>query len=269
MKEKNIKINLITIIVVLISVTLIIMMNFTIEFGGFQILLSILLIGLEIVLNRATRIMEIKEDLNKRNKILIAMAILMVIYIFIGIIIEINVYSTFIPEVAKVFVSYDIKEMAIGICIGGIITFGTILSKLFLKKETETAILQESEENVNTIDIMLLVVFICITIFSIVILVMSIQYPTSGIQPVTTQTYDIPKRIFNSNFTPYMGEKQSASQVKLLISAVEASNATNEERQVEIEPEDINTKLKASKKYSVELEYDDEGYVNEIIITEE
>lgn len=78
---------------------------------------------------------------------------------------------------------------------------------------------------------------------------------------------DIAVRTFNSNFTPYEGTEQSASQIRSLISAVRSSNA-NSEHQVEIQG--ISTSdIEANGSYTVELEYDEENYICVITITEE
>lgn len=76
-------------------------------------------------------------------------------------------------------------------------------------------------------------------------------------------------RTFNAKFSPYFGKSQSSSQVRTLVSAIKASNAIDSEHQVTLEPSNIATRLVASKKYTVEPGYDNEGYVNQISIVEE
>lgn len=71
---------------------------------------------------------------------------------------------------------------------------------------------------------------------------------------------------FNTMFTSYEGTGRSASSIRTLLTIVNKTNETHSDKHpIEVDmPE-----LKTSKKYSVELEYDDQGYINKIIITEE
>ncbi len=82
-------------------------------------------------------------------------------------------------------------------------------------------------------------------------------------------------RTFNSQFTAYEGEAVSGSQIKELISAVEASNAKDDEHQVTLSSGSgfisESKQVKASKKYKVELSYGGgdtkTGYIQQISIT--
>ena len=71
---------------------------------------------------------------------------------------------------------------------------------------------------------------------------------------------------FNANFTSYEGEGQSAAQVRSIISAVKSSNAKSEHQ---IEVKGVTTELRANRKYTVTLEYDEVGYISIINIEEE
>ena len=82
-------------------------------------------------------------------------------------------------------------------------------------------------------------------------------------------------RTFNSQFTAYEGESVSGSQIKELISAVEASNAKDDEHKVKLTTGtnyiSESKQVKSSKKYKVELSYgggdSKTGYIQEITIT--
>ena len=74
---------------------------------------------------------------------------------------------------------------------------------------------------------------------------------TSGMQSQKIQT-------FNSQFTAYEGTRKG-SEIKSIFNAVRASNATDEEHQVEFGDIDSATDLKATKNYDVELSYSDDG----------
>lgn len=83
-------------------------------------------------------------------------------------------------------------------------------------------------------------------------------------------------RTFNSQFTAYEGEAVSGSQIKELISAVEANNAKDDEHKVTLTTGTNNvtksSQVVASKKYKVELSYGNDdasktGYIQEITIT--
>lgn len=76
----------------------------------------------------------------------------------------------------------------------------------------------------------------------------------------------MPVRTFNSNFTPYEGENQSASQIRALKSAVKANN-DNKERKVELDMSGV--KLTNDGRYTVTMQYDDEGYIIKIKIEED
>lgn len=122
------------------------------------------------------------------------------------------------------------------------------------------------EEKISIIDVILLIVFILILIFIFSIYIICNQ-TNDYVESVIPEDYGKPteRRTFNSNFTPYEGANQSAGNVRSLVSDVHASNANNEEHQVElIMPE----KLSGSKVYKVELEYGEDEYINRIVVTE-
>lgn len=80
--------------------------------------------------------------------------------------------------------------------------------------------------------------------------------------------------LFNSIFEKYSGTKKSISEIKLLYSAVITSNTSesklsNSNRIVKINneiPKTIPSDLDSKKKYTVLLEYNENGYINNIII---
>ncbi len=85
---------------------------------------------------------------------------------------------------------------------------------------------------------------------------------------------------FNTQFSTYAGTKVSSAQCKSLLSVVLASNSTNDDHQVTatFNGDECTSaaaigaamqELSSSKKYTIELEKDAEGYINEIIIDEE
>lgn len=85
------------------------------------------------------------------------------------------------------------------------------------------------------------------------------------------------RQTFNAKFTVYEGSEMTALQIKSLLSAIEANNAvesskTNIEEQhlVTLDGTGITKKeqIDNTKKYNVELSYDDDEYVNSIKITE-
>lgn len=92
--------------------------------------------------------------------------------------------------------------------------------------------------------------------------------PKSSEDDVLKQAELIALRTFNSNFTPYFGDSNSASQVRALVSSVKSSNALNKEHQIILEPSDIDKKVNSAKKYNIDAEFDDAGYINKIIIEE-
>lgn len=85
---------------------------------------------------------------------------------------------------------------------------------------------------------------------------------------------------FNIQFSTYAGTKVSSAQCKSLLSVVLASNSTDDEHQVTVtfNGDECTSaaaigaamqEISSSKKYTIELEEDAEGYINEVIIDEE
>lgn len=85
-------------------------------------------------------------------------------------------------------------------------------------------------------------------------------------QDIENQVNDIVLRTFNSNFEPYEGTGRSASQVRALSSTVKSNNSNDPDHQVSLEIPEI---LDSSIKYSVEIIYGTDGYVSNIIVSEE
>ena len=74
---------------------------------------------------------------------------------------------------------------------------------------------------------------------------------------------DTAKEAFNNMFTKYEGT-QKGSTVKVLIQEIEKNNADNDTRIVKIE---VNASdIEVSSIYNIKVNYDDNGYVNEVIV---
>ena len=106
-------------------------------------------------------------------------------------------------------------------------------------------------------------ILISILLISVGVLIMNSTGDTQ--KSVEDQSKAIAIRTFNSQFTPYAGSNQSASQIRSLISAVKASDGTNADHKVDLVTPDP---IKANVKYDVTLSYGDDGYVNKIVVTE-
>lgn len=76
-------------------------------------------------------------------------------------------------------------------------------------------------------------------------------------------------KMFNSQFTPFAGEGQTASQIRSLVSTVKASNAKYPDNQITSENFSVPDTLNAKYKYNVSIEYDDGGYIYKITVTQE
>lgn len=85
---------------------------------------------------------------------------------------------------------------------------------------------------------------------------------------------------FNSLFSSYVGTNVSSAQCKSLLSAVLSSNSTNEEHQINatVNGDECTSaaaigaamqELNSSKKYTIEMAKDADGYINEITIDEQ
>lgn len=85
------------------------------------------------------------------------------------------------------------------------------------------------------------------------------------------QTKAMAIKAFNAQFETYKKEDNSSNQIKALISLIETNNATREDdHKVDISTDGITKidQLLSDKKYKVEFLTDVEGYINEVIITE-
>ena len=79
------------------------------------------------------------------------------------------------------------------------------------------------------------------------------------------QVEDTEKQVFNSRFTIYVGETTNTNSIKNLQQSIKASNAVNTDHTVKYTgPESIKT----TGKYGVNIKYDNDGYVCEVIVTE-
>lgn len=77
--------------------------------------------------------------------------------------------------------------------------------------------------------------------------------------------------VFNATFKPYMGDSVSGSQINMLIEKVRNTNETMEGKEVRIKANisrwdyDSN-KADIESYYKVSCEYDDNGYINTILL---
>ena len=71
-------------------------------------------------------------------------------------------------------------------------------------------------------------------------------------------------KTFNAQFTMYEGTKKGA-EIKGLFNMVEASNTVNDSHQVSISGVSLS-EIKSTVSYNVSLNYDDEGYIDQISI---
>lgn len=83
--------------------------------------------------------------------------------------------------------------------------------------------------------------------------------------------YSVAIREFNAQFTAYEGANNSAAQIRSLIATIDASNAL---KRVDSEEDEGFVKytgpksFSTNKQYKVELKYNNEGLVCEVIVTE-
>ena len=85
------------------------------------------------------------------------------------------------------------------------------------------------------------------------------------------QTKAMAIKSFNAQFETYKKEDNSSNQIKALISSIETNNATREDdHKINLSTDGITKvdQLLSDKKYKVEFLTDVEGYINEVIITE-
>lgn len=74
------------------------------------------------------------------------------------------------------------------------------------------------------------------------------------------------KEMFNMRFNVYEGQQRGGA-VKALITSVTSANS-NGKRRIKIDGIKDITSIDSKNKYNVKMNYDSEGYINEIIITE-
>lgn len=85
------------------------------------------------------------------------------------------------------------------------------------------------------------------------------------------QTKEMAIKAFNAQFETYKKDDNSSNQIKALISLIETNNSTRaDDHTVNISSDGITKvdELLADKKYKVEFLTDVEGYINEVVITE-
>lgn len=248
MKKTNIIINMITIIAILINTIAILEI---VKNDGTELLLVhlLLIILLQIILNRVARILELNQWIKQRNVIIVIMTVIVPTLTVLLTVSKITEYSKIL--------SYYTEEIIIEICIIIIITLGAALTRLISNKTKR----EMRTKKINKVDIIISIICIIVTIFNCVLA----MNPTESSDGPAIEQTEMETRAFNSNLIPYEGDNQGANQVISLISIVKKSNESELEHQIElIKPE----KIENSKKYCVELKYDEEKYINEIIITE-
>ena len=159
MKEKNIKINVISIIIALINIIPVIGLCFIFHDWEISVVPSIL-VAIEIILNRIARVMEIKQDNKKRKITIIAMVVIILAYI---------IYLVVTNKGIMLLDDFGRGKYVSEICMAIIITVWTIIREAMIsnKKEQEEMI----ERKVNIIDIEILVAIILIVIFNICIFI--------------------------------------------------------------------------------------------------
>ena len=83
-----------------------------------------------------------------------------------------------------------------------------------------------------------------------------------------SQTDSMAIQSYNAQFTAYEGTGKSASQVRSLVSAINASNARSSQTAIKINGADASTydtsALSESEKYDVTISYGTDGYVNNV-----
>lgn len=127
-------------------------------------------------------------------------------------------------------------------------------------------------------------ILISILLISVGVLIMNSTSGVTGGMDSSAKAMEM--QSFNSQFTSYAGKGIAASQVRSLVSAVISSNATNDNHTISVttsgkgfnsdavktgtsvasELAKINQGLKSTYKFTVELSYDDEGFINAITI---
>lgn len=88
------------------------------------------------------------------------------------------------------------------------------------------------------------------------------------VESVTSEAKHMELVTFNSQFTAFEGkEKNSISELRALENMINVSNMTNSTHQIEMILPNGYTEiddLDKGKKYSIILEYDEQGYVNKV-----
>lgn len=127
---------------------------------------------------------------------------------------------------------------------------------------------QKQLEKLKKTNLKLLIIFYILVVAIIVLVILITSWSGNGrsVDDFDETKYQIES--FNSKYTAYMGKAVTGSTVKSLMIEIRASNAQNEEHQVLQEGIQASNQIRSSKMYEVEAEYDEEGYINKIIITE-
>ena len=113
-----------------------------------------------------------------------------------------------------------------------------------------------------------------ISIIALILTITSSAFATDGTPDLnallgntTTSMGDDKIQSFNSKFTMYEGESRKGSEIKNLFSAVEASNIVDAEHKVTLSGVSEEN-IELTKEYTVSLQKDTAGYVNQITIKE-
>lgn len=98
----------------------------------------------------------------------------------------------------------------------------------------------------------------------------NIENRTTGEEEYIESLDNTAIEVANANLEEYEGINISSSTIKALFDKVESNNKTTQEHSINFNDEGITTKeqVEEGKNYNVELLYNEEGYIDEIKITE-
>jgi predicted nucleic acid-binding Zn ribbon protein len=143
------------------------------------------------------------------------------------------------------------------------------------KEETEMEELEKIKKKTKRLKKIEIILFIILIILVLVIvffrdIITEIYwYEIADIYASVTPgcNFSQKKLTFNSQFLAYEGTRKG-SKLRSLFNVIAASNATDEEHQVSCNLTNIG-EIKVEETYTIECEYDSDGYINSIIIVEE
>ena len=117
--------------------------------------------------------------------------------------------------------------------------------------------------------------YIIIILVPIILVIAMFIFSDGGMELAPPRTPEQEREHFNSKFAVY-GEEQTASVVKVVVMHVAANNIENSERIITLYKDGIESSSRAvqeevegsSKVYNIKVDYDEDGYVNKVMITE-